>query len=98
MQLTNPDFKPEPKPAIFAACGITWVVSSIMYASMVVMTGYDGSIASLSCIAVVCWMGFSLPPIVMTHIFEDRNMSVCWLSALYHLCAFVLMAGAHWLL
>jgi hypothetical protein len=98
MRLTRPDFKPEPKPAIFIGCAVTWIVSATMFGSLVMMTGYDGKLASLLCIATVIWLGFSLPPIVMTILFEDRNLTVSAISAGYHLVAFALMAVAHWLL
>ncbi len=97
MQATHPDFKPEPKPSIFVCTGITWIVSSVMFASLVVMTGYSG-LPALMCIAVVVWIGFSLPPIVMTLLFEDRSFTVAWISAAYHLAAYVLMGTGHWLL
>ena len=84
-------------PKLYAICFVTWLLAGFMFTALVVMTGYT-NLASLICIAIVGFLGFTVVPIIMANIFEGTRSRVSMISGSYHLSAYLLMALVNWVL
>jgi hypothetical protein len=92
----KPELKMEDGKNAILISLIMWIISSIMFSTLVSMTGFK-DFFDLVKLAVTVWLGFSVPSILFTVIFEHRSKIVAGISAGYLLTASILMAMSHWL-
>jgi hypothetical protein len=95
LKADKPDIKIEDGKNAILISIFVWIVASLMFSALVSMTGFQ-DLVDLVKLAITVWLGFTVPSILFTVIFEERSKIVAGISAGYLLTASILMALSHW--
>ena len=82
----------------YLGAAVTWQISSMMFSSLISMTGPKENLPDLLKLAWVAWLGFSVPGYVFAVIFAEHNKTASVISASYALAVYTSFAFCHWLL